>query len=65
MGVEDGGLTNALVESAVDDMDDEDCPCCESSNWLRAVAAYTSGSCWVIYCGGCGKTVQRRWNIVP
>ena len=63
MGVEDSGLTEVLVEPAEDE--DEACPCCEADNWLRAIAAYNRGACWVIYCGDCGRPVQHRWNIIP
>jgi len=65
MGIEDGGLNEVHVESVEDDSEWEECPCCETSNWLRAIAAYPRGACWVVYCGDCGKTIQERWNIVP
>ena len=65
MSIEDGGLDDAIIESAEDETDWEECPVCEEANWLRAVAAYPNGACGVIYCGGCGKTIQKRWNISP
>jgi len=64
MSIEDGGLAEAIVESA-DEEDWEDCPCCGYSDWLRAIATYPGGACFVVYCGECGKPVQKRWNIAP
>jgi hypothetical protein len=65
MGIEDDDLAEVIIESAEDETDWEECPCCEAAEWLRAIAAYPKGACWVIYCGGCGKTVQKRWTIAP
>ena len=66
MGIEDGGPTEVIVEAADDAVEELGaCPCCHELNWLRAIAAYRSGACFVIYCGNCGKTVEERWNIVP
>lgn len=64
MGIEDGGLTNALIEEAEDDLDWEECPCCGDIAWLRVVAAYARGTCWVVFCGGCGKPVMEKWNLL-
>jgi hypothetical protein len=63
MGIEDGGLVEVHVEQADDE--DEACPCCEADDWVRAIAVYPKGACWVIYCGGCGKVIQQKWNIIP
>jgi len=65
MGIEDGGPTEVHVEPADEDADWERCPACEEVQWLRAIAAYEKGACWVIYCGGCGKPIEKRWNILP
>jgi len=64
MGVEDGGPVEICVEPADDDWD-EICPCCEESNWVRAIAGYRTSACWVVFCGGCGKIIQKRWNLLP
>jgi hypothetical protein len=64
MSVEDGGPVEVWVEPADDDWD-EVCPGCEKDTWLRAIAGYRTGACWVVFCGGCGKTIQKRWNILP
>lgn len=65
MSIEEGGLTDLFIEDANEAADFENCPCCERSNWLRAIAAYTRGACWVIYCGDCGRAFEERWNIAP
>lgn len=66
MGIEESGLSDALVESAEEDNDWENCPCpgCKEAIWLRLVAVYGTGTCWVVYCGGCGKTIQKQWNFI-
>ena len=65
MGIEDGGLTEVVIEGADEDVDHEYCPGCEVTNWLRAISVYGRGTCWVVFCGGCGRTVEERWNILP
>lgn len=65
MGIEDGGVTEAIIEPADDDADWERCPCCGDVGWMRLIAAYSRGSCWVIYCGSCGKPIEKRWNMLP
>ena len=66
MGIEDGGLVEAIVEDASDVTEDEGpCPCCHELHWLRVIAAYARGACWVIYCGNCGKPIEERWSILP
>jgi hypothetical protein len=64
MSIESDGLNEVLIEDCSDE-EDELCPCCNDLNWLRLVAAYPRGACWVIYCGSCGKSFQERWNIIP
>jgi hypothetical protein len=62
MSIEDGGPQDFLLEAADED---EVCPICDADNWLRAVAIYKRGACWIIYCGDCGRTIEERWNILP
>ena len=64
MGIEDGGPTGIIVEDASED-DDELCPCCDDLDWLRAIATYKKGACYVIFCGSCGKTIEEKWTIAP
>ena len=63
MSIEDGGPKDYIIEEVEGEV--EDCPCCETNNWLRAIAAYERGTCWVIYCADCGRTAEERWNILP
>lgn len=65
MGIEDGGPTEVHLEPADDEADWEECPCCGEDRWLRAIAAYQRGTCWVIFCAGCGKPIQEKWGILP
>lgn len=65
MGIEESGLFDIIVEDASEEEAFEECPCCGAEHWLRAIACYIKGACWVIYCAGCGKPVQKRWNIIP
>jgi hypothetical protein len=65
MEIEEGGPTEALIEPANSEAEWEECPCCGECNWLRVVAAYATGACWVIYCGGCGKKLDGKWNRLP
>ena len=66
MGIEDGGLVEAIVEGAEDEVEDMGaCPCCHELAWVRLIAAYARGSCWVLYCGNCGKPTHEQWNILP
>jgi len=64
MGIEDGGLREVIVEDATDE-EEECCPCCGGERWVRAIAAYNSGACWVLYCADCGKPLQKKWTILP
>jgi len=64
MGIEDGGLVDALIED-VSDEEDSLCPACNDMLWLRVVAVYPRGTCWVLYCGACGRMLQERWNMLP
>ena len=69
VSVEDGGLSEALIEpagEAAGPMDnwDEWCPTCEIEAWLRLVAAYRGGAYWAVFCSGCGKVCQERWNLL-
>lgn len=45
--------------------EDELCPDCEDMDWLRLIADYKNGVCYVIYCGSCGKPVEKKWNPKP
>ena len=63
MSIEDGGPKDLILEDA--EAETEVCPVCESENWLRAIAGYTNGACWVIFCADCGRTIEERWNILP
>lgn len=65
MGIEESGLTEVHVEPADEEADWEVCPCCGYTQWFRAIAAYRKGACWVLYCGSCGKPLQKKWNILP
>ena len=64
MSIEDGGLVDAIIECCNDE-EEELCPSCNDMDWLRLIAGYQKGACWVIYCGTCGKTFEERWNIIP
>ena len=63
MSIEDATPRDVIVEAA--DTETEQCPACESENWLRAIAGYDKGACWVIFCADCGKTLDERWNMLP
>lgn len=64
MSIEDEVPTEVHVEPADED-DWEECPCCGTERWLRAIAAYARGACVVTYCAGCGKPVAEEWNFLP
>jgi hypothetical protein len=42
--------------------EDELCPSCNDMLWLRLIADYKNGICYVIYCASCGKPVETKWN---
>jgi len=63
--IEGDGLREILIEAADDDMDWERCPCCEHLEWLRIIAGYKRGACWVIFCAACGGIVEERWTSLP
>jgi hypothetical protein len=66
VGVEDGGIVDLILELAEESAEDEGpCPCCGEFDWLRAIASYMGGACWVVFCGGCGRPLEQRWNIIP
>ena len=66
MGIEDGGLDEVIVEGAEDEADDMGaCPRCHELAWIRMIAVYARGSCWVICCGNCGDIIEKRWNVLP
>jgi hypothetical protein len=64
MSIEDGSPHDLILEDASAD-EEELCPACESMRWLRLIAAYTRGACYVVYCGDCGKPSDARWTILP
>lgn len=45
--------------------EDEICPSCNDLLWFRLIADYKNGVCYVIYCGSCGKPVEKKWNPKP
>lgn len=49
-----------IVEPA--EYETEICAHCEADDWMRAIAIYARGCCYVIYCGGCGKSIEERWT---
>ena len=65
MEIEYGQPHDCILEDASEDEEFEKCPCCGDNHWLRLIACYEKGACWVIYCAGCGKPVQKRWTIIP
>ena len=66
MSIEQSGLVDDILAPADDeDVDGEVCPACQSPYWFRLIASYMRGACWVIYCAGCGKPIEARWNIIP
>jgi hypothetical protein len=56
-----GKAVDMIIEDASSD-EDELCPSCEDMDWLRLIADYKNGVCYVIYCGKCGKSIEKRWN---
>ncbi len=58
----DGASMDIILEDAEEE---EECPICEGDRWLRAIAVYERGSCWVIYCADCGRSIEERWNTLP
>jgi len=65
MGIENGGLVETYI-GAVEDIDEIDqwnCFICGGEEWVRLIAIYAKGSCWVTFCGECGTVVQKRWSI--
>jgi hypothetical protein len=56
-----GKPIDLIIEDASTD-EDELCPSCEDMDWLRLIADYKNGVCYVIYCGECGKPAEKRWN---
>lgn len=65
MSIEESGFKEAIVEEGDEEADWEECPCCGDTDWVRAIAVYERGTCWVLFCGGCGKPIQEKWNILP
>lgn len=64
MGIEAGTPIDFILEDASAE-EDEVCGACEGATWLRLIAAYVRGGCYVIFCAGCGKPLDSRWTIVP
>jgi len=64
MSIEDGGVNDAVIEDASDE-EDELCPICHDLAWERVVAIYPRGTCWVLFCGSCGKPFQKKWTMLP
>jgi len=58
--IEDAGPSGSALDKW-----DEPCPTCEQEMWLRAIAARRTGAVYVVFCAGCGKSIQERWNLLP
>jgi hypothetical protein len=65
MSIEESHPDEVHLEPADEQAEWEECPCCGESTWYRLIAAYVRGACYVIYCGGCGKPFEQKWNILP
>ena len=65
MSVEEARPAEVIIEPIEEWESDGPCPCCEVEVWLRLVARYSRGCCWVIFCSGCGTLVQKRWTLLP
>jgi hypothetical protein len=60
----EGKPVDLMLEDASSD-EDELCPACNDMKWLRLIADYKNGVCYVIYCEACGKPVEKKWNSKP
>lgn len=63
MTIEEGGPLDYVLEDCSDE-EDEWCPVCEEVVWLRLIAAYQRGTCWVLFCAGCGRTFKEKWTLL-
>jgi hypothetical protein len=64
MGIEDEGLVEVIVEGVEDEDEWEGCPCCETLNLARLIAAYPRAAFWCVFCTDCGKFLQEKWNLL-